>query len=64
MYFTQNIYIELDTPRNQSSFLDGGRVEVAEDQIQQVIVLQYLESAGDYLGWVQGSHEYQTILYL
>ena len=53
----KHISIELDIPRNQSSFLDGGGVEVTEDQIQQVTVFHHLESAGDDVGRIQGSHD-------
>ena len=49
----------IDLLGNLSSFLDGGGVEVTEDEIKQVTVLQHSESAGDDVGQIQGSHDRQ-----
>ena len=56
----KHISIELDIPGNQNSFLDGGGVEVTEDEIQQVTVFQHSDSAGEDVGRIQGSHDDKT----
>ena len=57
--FSSKLYI---IPGNQHSFLDRGGVEVTEDEIQQVTVFQHLDSAGDDVGQIQGSHDTRLIL--
>ena len=60
---TQIIFKKIDiSPGNLSSFLDRGGVEVTEDEIQQVTVFQHLDSAGDDVGRIQGSHNGQFLL--
>ena len=55
------ISLELDIPGDQSSSLDGGGVQVTEDVIQQLLGSKHLESAGDDVGWIQGSHGRQFL---